>query len=140
VIHRLELYPCFIHLYRRRSRKRNHDDRGLLRRETAARGTVDRTKIEENETIVSGGRKTSDGSLNLRNASDVAVHAWVHASTAGTLISTMYAQSRQVPRHFYKYSRTILQRNEYDSQLPVFTPRAGRPRQTPPATSGSSHQ
>jgi len=44
VIHRLELYPCFIHLYRRRSRKRNHDDRGLLRRETAARGTVDRTK------------------------------------------------------------------------------------------------
>ena len=90
-----------------RSWKQDHDDSGCSGTSRLMGQFIWQPYIKSHRKSCQGGRKTSDGSLNLRNAGDVTMHAWVHTSTTSTLISTIFEQSRQVPRHFNKYSRTV---------------------------------
>ena len=69
-----------------------------------------------------GGRKTIVGSLNLRYAVCI-------LPTGSKLISTLRAIETGTPTPQQVF--TDQQRNEYDSQRPVFTSSTGRPRRTP---------
>jgi len=117
VIHRLELYHhVLLSFLSGQSGKRATTTIDGFLYEKGTPGYVwDSTVQRDIETSRRGGRKTIGGSLNLRTPAP---------ESTGTLISTVYAQSRQVPQRFNRYSHATLLD---DSRQTVFTPITGRP-------------
>lgn len=80
-----------------------------------------------------GGRKSIDGSLNLRNAGDVGAHALARLHRQHAHLDKTRNRDR------YPDTSTSIHGPQDDSQRPVFTPSAGRPRRTPGDVRHSVH-
>jgi len=113
VIHRLELFRFSFAADRARKLATTTIDGCFASRNGSC--DVEPYVKRDEKTIASGRPSDREDDRRLFKPSQCRrrrhARAWARAFTASTLISTSYAQSRQVPQHFNKYSRTSTTRS-----------------------------